>query len=215
MSLNKNKKFSKGSTLIEVIVSISIIAIFSVIIVTDFPKIKTQFAISRASYAVSQSVRKAEDLGFSGAQVTDSDGDIVETNGYGFYINTAENEEEHIIYADTDGGEDQRFSGGSSCSNTQIPSGEDCIVELTNIAESEQEVFIKGVYSLTACGNSDITLCPRTEWVSINFMPPNPTVKITNDLGETETKIGIVLGVKNDEAERVIFVNSTGLIYVK
>jgi hypothetical protein len=46
-------------------------------------------------------------------------------------------------------------------------------------------------------------------------MPPNPTVKITNDQGGTEAKIGIVLGVKNDDAERVIFVNSTGLIYVK
>jgi prepilin-type N-terminal cleavage/methylation domain-containing protein len=215
MPINKNKKFTKGSTLIEVIVSISIIAIFSIIVVSDFPTIKRQFAVSRASYALSQNIRRAEDFGFSGVQVTDGDGDIVNTNGYGFYINPAENDKEYIIYADTDGGEDQKFSGGESCSNNQVLPGQDCIVEQTNLADSEQEVYIKGIYRLTSCTLEDISFCPSTDWVSINFMPPNPTIKITNDQEELESKIGILLGASNTSTERVVFVNSTGLIYVK
>jgi prepilin-type N-terminal cleavage/methylation domain-containing protein len=215
MPINKNKKLSKGSTLIEVIVSISIIAIFSIIVVSDFPTIKRQFAVSRAAYALSQNIRRAEDFGFSGVQVTDGDGDLVNTNGYGFYINPALNDHQYLIYADTDGGDDQEFSSGESCNNNQVLPGQDCIVEQTDLATVEQEVYIKGVYSLTSCTLEDISFCPSTDWVSINFMPPNPTVKITNDLGEPESKIGIVLGAINTGTERVVFINSTGLIYVK
>ncbi|HQK63756.1 MAG TPA: prepilin-type N-terminal cleavage/methylation domain-containing protein [Candidatus Staskawiczbacteria bacterium] len=215
MQSNKNKKLSKGSTLIEVIVSISIIAIFSIIVVSDFPTIKRQFAISRAAYALSQNIRKAEDFGFSGLQVTDGDGDTVNTTGYGFYINPVSDTQEYLIYADTDGSQDEEFSGGESCENNQVLPDQDCIVEQTNLADIEQEVYIKGIYRLTSCTLEDISFCPSTDWVSINFMPPNPTVKITNDQGELESKIGILLGANNASTERVVFVNSTGLIYVK
>jgi len=215
------KKFSKGSTLVEIIVSISIISAFSLIVVADFPRIKRQFAVSRATYAVAQDIRKAEDLGLSGAQLTDSGGDPIQTNGYGFYINLLENSQQYIIYADTNSGEDEMYSGSSGTCDQEIGANEDCIVERINVTETEDEAYIKGIYDANTCDFNNIASCESDKryWISINFMPPNPKINIITDLteeGESESKIGIVVGMMADNnLQRVIFVNSTGLIYVQ
>ena len=73
--------FSKerGITLIEVIVVMVIVTMFSMILIADFPKILRQFAISRASYKLSQDIRRTEDLGLSGVQIGDG---LMQAKGY-------------------------------------------------------------------------------------------------------------------------------------
>jgi len=198
------KKLEKGSTLVEIIVAIVIIAVFSVIVVADFPKIKKQMALSRAAYDLSQTIRRTEDFGFSGIRITDSDGSIVDVDGYGFYINKTADDQQYLIYADTDGNGDQKYTpdgSGSSCDDP-ITAGYDCIIETINMEESTSGVYIKEI-------GDNVSI------LSINFTPPNPTVTITAN-GSSATSIRIVLGVVSDDSmEKSVFVNSSGLVYVE
>jgi len=192
------KNSSKGITLVEVIVAIAIITVFSLIIINDFPKIKRQFALSRATYKLAQDIRKTEDLGLSGVQVLDEDGDPIITKGYGFYINILSNNKQYLTYADTNTPTDYRYT-----------SGEDYIVETINILEDEPGVFVKEIYDVN---NPAVT----NYWASINFSPPNPTIIITTDTGIDETELGIVLGLELDSsATRTVFINSSGLVDVE
>jgi len=191
-------KNERGITLVEVIVAISIITVFSLIVISDFPKIKRQFALSRATYKLAQDIRKTEDLGLSGVQVLDEEGDPISTKGYGFYINLPNNPKQYLIYADTNTPTDYRYT-----------SGEDYIVETINILEDEPGVFVKEIYDVD---NPTVT----NYWASINFSPPNPTIIITTDSGISETKLGIVLGLESDaSATRTVFINSSGLVDVE
>jgi len=199
---NDSKNFEKGATLIEIVVALVIIAIFSLIVINDFPKIKKQFALSRAAYKLSQDIRRAEDYGFSGVRIIGSGGAVVDADGYGLYVNKLINDRQYIIYADTDGNGDKKFTEGTivQCSQT-IPAGSDCIIETINIEESDTDVYIKRIDSVND--------------LSINFTPPNPTVTITPGSNPVAI-IGIVLGLGSDNSlERIVYINSTGLVYVE
>ena len=99
-------KSQKGITLVEIIVAVFIIVIFSVMLISNFPKIQDEFAISRAAYQLAQDLRKTQDLGLSGVPLSDASGNlIVDINGapmpvrgYGIYI--LSNSQQYIIYAD-------------------------------------------------------------------------------------------------------------------
>jgi Tfp pilus assembly protein PilE len=183
-----------GITLVEVIVAIFIITVFSLIVIVDFPKIKRKFALSRTSYQLAQDLRRTEDFGFSGVQFLDEAGDVIVTKGYGFYA--IKDNKEYFIYADTNDTTDYRYT----------PS-EDSIIETINILESEPGVYIKRI---------DVSEGVYADWVSINFNPPNPNITITTNLGISTSRIGIVLGLDlDDSSERTVYVNSSGLVEVE
>lgn len=191
------KNLSKGITLVEVVVSIAIIIIFTIILIADFPAILRQFAISRATYKLAQDLRRAQDLGLSGAQVKDANGDlVVGKGGYGIYIDASSgNNKQYILYADTNLPLDYQYD-----------QGQDSIVETIDISREEPGVSISRIDNLTG-GNA----------VSINFTPPNPTTTISNlNTQGGETGINIVLVSDADSSiTRTVSVNKSGLIEVK
>ena len=205
ISKNKNEK---GVTLVEIIVAIFIISIFSIIVISDFPKIKKQFSLSRATYKLAQDIRTTEDLGLSGVQVSGASN----AKGYGFYVNWANNKKQYLTYADVaiapEIADRQFASGSENCPSSQA--GNDCIIETIDILEDEPGVYIKQIYYINS-GNTPVGV----NWLSINFNPPNPTVIITTSAG-TAKKVGITLGLESDNSsERTIYVNSSGLVEVK
>jgi len=213
---NKNSKWKNdaGVTLVEVLVSVFLISIFSLIVVSDFPKMKRQFALSRATYRLAQDIRRAEDLGLSGVQVKDEYGELIESKGYGFYINLSNNQK-YYIYADVSASQEEqsvnhKYDNDNNYEECSSSSTGDCIVEMTDISAETPEVFIK-----------QITTTLSSSWTdtSINFTPPNPTVIITvNSGGNTNipTNVKIVLALKiNESITRTIDINSTGLIEVE
>ena len=189
-----NFKFQeKGTTLIEIIAVITIITLFSMILIADFPKIIRQYAVSRSSYKLSQDIRRVEDLGLSGVQI---EGQNSPVGGYGLYIDLDDNEEQYIIYAD-------------NCSDTpdfEYIFGCDSIIETIGISEQQAGIYIKRI-------NGNIS--GSVDSASINFTPPNPKVTITaSDI--QNNSIDIVIGSSFDDSlERTVFVNNSGLIEVK
>jgi prepilin-type N-terminal cleavage/methylation domain-containing protein len=196
----------KGITLIEIIVVIFIIGIFSVILVSDFPKIQRQFALSRAAYKLGQDIRRAEDLGLSGVQMASG------IKGYGIFLNTFLVPNQYIIYADVNG--DQKYNGNfiftdnDICSQARIPTA-DCVIEKVDVTKENYSLQIKKILYAGETINSGVG-----KYVDINFSPPDPTVKI-NEIPDGVNKVGIVLELKTDPQTRVVWINRAGMIEVK
>ena len=185
----KNKNSAKGITLIEILVVMFIIAIFSSILVADFPKMKRQFALTRAVYKMSQDLRRAQDMGLSGLQVGG-----INAKGYGVYINlngTSLGNKKYIIYADVD--DDQQYTQGT-----------DFVVEETNLDQIELGVIISAIDGTT-----------DSQQVDINFKPPNPTITITS-LSPGINQAQIIFALEFDPLKiRMVLVNTAGLIEIR
>ncbi|MDP3882581.1 MAG: prepilin-type N-terminal cleavage/methylation domain-containing protein [Candidatus Staskawiczbacteria bacterium] len=195
---------NKGVTLVEIMVVVFIIAIFSAILISNFPKILRQFALSRSVYKLAQDLRKTEDLGLSGVRV-DSEQGAVDASGYGIYINLGDDNGKYIIYADINNS--QTFDNSMSAENCEdydpVEDDGDCIVEAIHIGDDNPDLIIKELRNIT--GDS----------TSINFEPPNPTTKIEG-LCTDCTEVGIVIGLNSDSSmSRTVLVNTAGLIQVK
>lgn len=224
-ALNQNS--SAGITLIEIVVVIFIITIFSLILFADFPKIQRQYALSSSTYKLAQNFRKVQDLGLSGVQLKDINGDEIAVKGYGIYVKPSENL--YIIYADIAGAPDQdgvrtsdrKYSGDTNyhlCSDVNqggdpLPNllTTDCVIEKVYIKLQNTSLYIKRIYNIADASEISNPL-------SINFTPPNPTVDIIDDLDihYYNTAIGIVFGLTTDNlAERTVKANTSGLIDIK
>jgi len=185
----------RGITLIEIIVAIAIITLFSMILLADYPKIRRQFALSRSTYKLAQDLRKTQDLGLSGVQIAG-----IQAKGYGIYISFEEDKnKEYIIYADncpvTPAEPDYEYTIGGDCN--------DSIIETVDISQAEREVYIKEIIRID--GNQ----------TSINFNPPNPDIVI-NNIRSNESSIGIVLALSSDSSStRTVYINTSGLIEVE
>jgi len=199
--LFSNLKFSKkGFTVIELIVVVFIIVLLSAILVSDFPKIKKQLALSRSAYQLAQDLRKAEDLGLSGVQTKDKNNVLITAKGYGIYISTSQSTF-YLIYADID--DSKAYNNVQLCDSSVRDVNKDCTIEKIDLSQQSSSLFISSL--VDDLGNSYIS-------TSINFNPPDPTTTIAG-LNASATKIGIVLS--NGLSTRTVWVNKAGLINVQ
>ena len=204
----KNSKFKSGAgiTLVEILVVIFIIALFSSILVADFPEIKRQFALTRAVHKMSQDLRRVQDMGLSGQKIKDNEGNDISVKSYGLYIdinNPSLGNKKYIIYADIN--EDQKYDVSGNICGEQL-TFQDCIIETIDFSQIESAVFIDRIEN-TADGSG--------AWIDINFKPPNPTVTITN-LSPELSRAQIIFTINSvPPKERIVFVNKAGLIEIK
>jgi hypothetical protein len=205
----KLKILSKGITLIEIIIVIFLIVLFSTILISDFPKIQMQFALSRATHKLAQDLRRVQDLGLSGVQIKDSLGNPITVKGYGVYVNPVQDGQKYVIYADvtdSNGVVDHKFIGqynNNFCSDKTNPTA-DCVIEIIDISQENPNLYIK---------NQIISV--STYYTSINFSPPNPIINIDN-INMDASEIGIVFGLTGDiSAVRTVWVTTSGLINVQ
>jgi hypothetical protein len=199
------KNLEKGVTIVEIAVVIFLIVLFSMIIISDFPKIQRQRALSNAAYKLAQDLRRAEDLGLSGITIKDKYGEPILARGYGIFIDYKTSDTKYIIYADMNGGNSTEYGGNFSttlCSNQDSPSA-DCPIEIIDWATQSSGLVVTGINNRK----------DENGRISINFMPPDPTVTIDN-IRHDKSDIEIVLQNK-DGLEKKVFVNTAGLINVE
>jgi Tfp pilus assembly protein FimT len=211
------KKSESGITLTEIIVVIFIIALFTIILISDFPKMLRQMALSRATYDFAQDLRKAQDLGLSGIQLKDKNGYLITgVRGYGVAINISETPTKYVIYADIASAADlagmrtsnYKYDGDTISQHCDqvvqqlpnLPATNDCIVDLIDLSKKDPSLTIKSINNI---GGSNMT--------SINFTPPGPTTTIDGLVGN---EVGVTF--KNtDLSERVVRINTSGLISIQ
>lgn len=219
----KIKNHSRGITLIEIIVVIFIIILFSLILIVDFPKNLRQFALKRVVYKLAQDIKETEDLSLSGVHISDKNGSPILLKGYGIYFFDPLSDSTHyLIYADVNNnqkyedepnlhncGDNLQFTCCDLVDQTLQPLATDCVLEIVDISKENRSLSIEKFVDKE---NQEIS----GTGISINFIPPNPTIKITKDVGEPEELeyVGIVL--KNtDNLTKKVIINIAGLINIE
>jgi type II secretory pathway pseudopilin PulG len=197
----------EGITLIEIIVVIFIIVIFSMILVVNFPTILKQYALSRVTYKLAQDLRKTEDLGLSGVPLYDISGKTqIKVKGYGIYINL-NNTNQYSIYADVNGSESYDGDTSFPFCNSQAYAGTkeeaDCVIDTIDLSKENSSLYIKSLNDEKGFYNI----------IDINFTPPDPTTTITAVPNSPINKIDINLTNNlSTSSVRTVTVNKSGLI---
>lgn len=186
--------YNKGFTLIELLIVVAIIVILPAVVVSNFPQIKSQFALSRSVYKLAQDIRKVQNMALSSTPHKDSFNLLRPVAGYGMYMDVnALGNKKYILYADNadNGGGNQRYDDL------------DYVVSVIDFRASEQGVIIKEISNTH--GNA----------ASINFGSPAGDVAIS-EINPGKSDVRIVLGLEGDTAKtRSVVVNTSGLIEVQ
>lgn len=184
------QNFSRGITLVEILVVIFLVSLFSGILITNFPRIQLQFSLDGAVHKFAQDLKNAQELGGSGAQLTLDNGTVVPVSGYGVYLSPAGlGEKQYIIYADKN-------------ANQTYDIGE--MVKKIDFTSDYPKVIIKEIYNANKLK------------LSINFKPPNTVVSISDLLPDADS-VDIVFGIEGDSSinDRTVSINKLGLIEIK
>lgn len=225
-------KNSSGTTLIELIVVIAIIAIFSMILAANFPRIMQQYALSRATYKLAQDIRRAEDMSLSGVyKILDAGGNIIPVLGYGIFFDRKDTKK-YSLYAVVKGA----LAGvkpTTLCSLMSKSNGNYtyCIIETIDLSDANLNIAINSFADNATCSNCD--------WASISFYPPSPFISVRDSaIGfcnvcvedadgncintcnlpgvSVPSEITVVLGLSSDaNAKRTVYANTAGLIEVR
>jgi len=174
---------AKAFTIIELLVTISVIMILTGIVLVSYQTGQKQLTLQRATSKLAQDIRRVQGMAMSAKECQPCGG--VPAGGYGIYLH--QGDDFYILYAD--GGNEQRDGNGISG---------DFDIETIYIEE--------GVYI--------VNLTPAT--ASINFKPPDPTIRLVNHGGPPDPdNVIITIALKADTSKlKTIKVNKSGLIEV-
>lgn len=92
----------KGFSIIELLLVVGIIAIVPIIVISNFPEARLQFALSRTAYAFAQNVRETQNMALESARYKDAFGIMQAVAGYGIYLDVPSlGETVYLRYGDT------------------------------------------------------------------------------------------------------------------
>ncbi|MDD5031479.1 MAG: prepilin-type N-terminal cleavage/methylation domain-containing protein [Patescibacteria group bacterium] len=183
--LNSRKTNSTGFTLIELLASISIVALVSGIFLANYHSAGKQSRLNMAAQKIASDIRLAQNYSLGSKEY----GGQVPSGGWGVYFNKASAPESYKIFADNNGnkeydiGEDDKDRGGQTIS---LPDG---IV----VSEIDAGVSIDSV--------------------NITFLPPDPTTNIWDGVN-SYNEVQIELQGEDGNSTKTIVVNFFGLIEV-
>lgn len=184
-------KQSPAFTTVELIVAISIVAIFPLVVIANFQQIKLQFSLTRVAHRFAQDVRSAQDKAVSSPQYTDAFGTQRLVSGYGVHVDVPGlGNRRYVVYANQDAA-NQQFDGL------------DYTFQNVDLSQSDEGIVIKEVINTFA------------NQASVSFRPPHPDVIIIG-LMPDQRHIEVVFALQNDLAKiRRVLIYTSGLIEVK
>lgn len=203
---NKKDRPLTGFTLLEVLMVIAIIIVFSTLTVVSFNTVREQLALKRAAHQMVQDLRRAQEMAMSSAEFKETENcysPLPTAKGYGIYLDIPTSNKSYKLYADTaaDTGLDCETYFPTEC--WEYYNSADCVVETINI--QEKGVIIKEIK------NTD----GGVQKVSINFKPPNPSIKI-KWLLDNINEVEIVLALESEQSKtKTVVVNRTGLLEIR
>lgn len=188
---------NKGFTLVELLVVIFIISLLLTIVMINYRSTEKYFTLQRSAHRLTQEIRNAQQNTMSMSVIN---GSI--PNGYGIYFTKQGDNYDIYLYADI-GEPFETYDPSDSIVDTIYKETDS--VYLEKEIPSAQLVKIKDI---KVNGNS-------ANEATINFKPPDPSVKLMDGNQIEYSTITIILALKNDEEEiKVINVNKAGLIEI-
>lgn len=160
---------TRGFTLAEVMVSVSIVAFISAVVLFTYSTFRDNLALSAAGQEMAIAIRQAQTYGLTVKEAGVGGGNFAVPYGIYFSLDTPNN---YYIFADLNG--NKKYDVGSGCG-----SGSTECTETFSLRDGVQ------IYSL--CDN---VLCPpvvNTRALHVTFLRPNPDASIyfTNSGGGT------------------------------
>ncbi len=206
-----NIKKSFGFTLVELMVSVSIVTLMMSVVFFGYRTFSNRLAVSAATQELALAVRQAQTFGISAKEFVRGSADF--TIGYGIYFSMID-PQSYYIFADTN--HDGKYTVGNGCGGVTT----ECV---------EKGQIKSNVFVTTFCGinTSGTQVCPPTnaQAVSILFNRPNPDGVIKfldnggNLLGGTYQSFQLAVATQNNAfsqgAQSNVSVNQTGQVYVR
>ena len=154
---------SKGFTLIELMTTMSVIAIISAAVFANFSGPEKQLALKRAAYQVAQDIREAEEMALAAADVDCSSKNFC---GFGLEFDPAKDIHSYWLFADCE----------NNCANSNFKrdSGDKDI----------KQIFLEKAVEIQETAPSQL---------NVVFSPPDPTVSINSVNWGTEATITLRL----------------------
>jgi len=189
---------NKGFTLVELMVTVSIIGLLSVVVFANYRAGEKQFALQRSAHQLAQDIRRVQNMAMATAECPGGTGCAgIVPSGYGIILRRpADWKYKYRLYADIDG--DNAFSDSN-----------DTVIELIDL---EKGVFIKAIRRPSPPN-------PNFTWGCINFKPPDPIVNISlrdPDAYSAQLWTKITLALESDDTKiKTVKINAVGLIEIE
>ncbi len=160
------KKYKKGFTLIEMIISISIISVIMATVLFNYTSFSDKLALSSAAQEIAVSIRQAQTFGLSVRGSTAVPGQF--TSGYGIFFDMNSNTSKYYLFIDRI---DSPFGNGT-VANKKYDVVNGCGSSSTECIEKGE--IRNNVVISNLC---DSTTCPpvaNVKQMHVTFLRPNP-----------------------------------------
>jgi len=163
----------QGFTLVELLVIIFIISLFSVMVLFNHRNLQESLALERASFQVAQDIRRVEEMAIAAQKFNGS----YPSGGFG--IQFTSDSQTYIIFADLD--EDQTYDGGSELVETKTL---EAPIKVSNLLPSSPLTII------FKAPDPEVILPGGVSEVTIEVVSPNSQSKtiFLNKSGTVEIK---------------------------
>jgi len=205
-STSNSLLLKKGFTLIELIVSMAIMAVITSVALVQQNQFNQTLALTNLAYEVGLSIRQAQVFGIS-VREFEATTRVGAAEGFLYGVNFDErvgDKTEYVLYADLDGNE--AFSGDTE------------IVETTTITRGNYIERFCGITGSTATCSTGDDGTGTLKNLSIQFRRPNPDAVIVGSTGTTTSLYEsalIVLHSEGGNAERCVRVRPTGQVSIE
>ncbi len=203
MKIKLRKNFSRGFSLVELIVSISIITLLLGVVIFSYRTSTDKLTLNSGAQEMSIAIRQAEVYGLSVKEATVSSGNF--QYGYGIYFNPITSPNDYYLYVDKNS--NNTYDAGNGCG-----SGSTECVEKFSLRNNIQITGIcKTVSSVETCYSSG------TVALDVKFLRPDPIANIRLNLNSVVTSIpkGKVVLTSPLGATTGVSIESTGQILVQ
>ena len=196
----------KGFTLIELIVSMAIIALITSVALVQHNQFNETLALTNLAYEVGLSVRQAQVFGisvreFEGSARVGATEDFL----YGVHFEyDPDNRTEYVLYADLN--DDERFTNDTE------------VVETTTITRGNFIDQFCGIQGGSATCSTGVDEVGPLRSLSIQFRRPNPDAVILGSTVSSTTLYDsalIILKSREGNAERCVRVRPTGQVSIE
>jgi len=186
IKIKKNTKSCAGFTLIELIVSISIIAMMSGLFLTNYHSTNKTSELRMTAQKLASDLRLAQNYSLGSKEY----GGNMPAGGWGVHLDRVASPNSYIIFADSDG-------------NKQYDSGEGDADKGGLVVALPAGVSVK-----------EINVSSPIDFIDITFLPPDPMTNIW-DGSNTHNLVDIILSEDSSNTTKTVEVNFFGLIEEK
>lgn len=205
---SKNLPPSRGFTLVELLVTLSLFVVLTTIVLFSQQKFNGSILLTNLAYDVALTVRQAQSYGVNVRET--SGGSFEKAYGVHFDTSSAKNTK-FLLFSDSVGlGNDGVYNGSWTCNS----GGDECL----NSYSIKRGNYISDIKVTSSDCAPDLSPCSAKE-LDITFLRPDPDAKFkakkSNGGGNVNniTEATIILSSASGDARNVL-VNSTGQISV-